>query len=553
MPLEEGFRGFGRSGTADDGWFEFVTVKPGRVPAPDGRLQAPHIVVGVFARGLLKRLVTRIYFPDEEEANAADPVLSELAEAERATLVARRRGRRPPLRHPPPGRRGDDVLPRMTAFGPLFVPEQLLDAVSERAWLEAMLEIESALARAEAAAGIVPAEAADAIAEHCRRSSYDFDELLEQGRAVGNPAEPLVRALRDAVGGDAARYVHRGATSQDVMDTASMLVARRALDLILAELDRVAASLAELAESHRSTPMAARTLLQQALPTTFGCKVAGWLVAVLEARHRLEEVRTERLAVQLGGAAGTLAALGERRARGAPALRGRARARRAGRALAHEPDADRRARRGARRLPQGCSRRSGSTSCCSRRPRSARCGERDGGGSSTLPQKRNPVSSTLARACAAARERVRVGALARRSSRSTSAPPAPGTPSGRRSPERSRTRAAPRRRSQRRSRRSRSTPSGCAQPRADGRADPRRAGQLLARGAHGARRHEVVREAALRAAERPGVVRGGAAGGRPCRALRTKSSRTPSTRRRTSARPRHSSTVRSSCYRSETA
>ena len=88
VPLEDGFWGFGRSGTANDGWYEIVTLKPGRVPAPDGRLQAPHIVVGVFARGLLKRLATRLYFPDEEEANAADPVLSELDERERATLVA---------------------------------------------------------------------------------------------------------------------------------------------------------------------------------------------------------------------------------------------------------------------------------------------------------------------------------------------------------------------------------------------------------------------------------------------------------------------------------
>jgi protocatechuate 3,4-dioxygenase, alpha subunit len=88
VPLEEGFLGFGRSGTVDDGWFEFVTVKPGRVPAADGGLQAPHLVVLVFARGLLKQLVTRLYFPDEPEANAADPVLSELDEPERATLIA---------------------------------------------------------------------------------------------------------------------------------------------------------------------------------------------------------------------------------------------------------------------------------------------------------------------------------------------------------------------------------------------------------------------------------------------------------------------------------
>lgn len=89
VPLEEGFHGFGRCGTVDDGWFGFTTVKPGPVPMPDGRLQAPHIVVGVFARGLLKGLVTRLYFPDEEEANASDPVLAALAPDERATLVAR--------------------------------------------------------------------------------------------------------------------------------------------------------------------------------------------------------------------------------------------------------------------------------------------------------------------------------------------------------------------------------------------------------------------------------------------------------------------------------
>jgi protocatechuate 3,4-dioxygenase alpha subunit len=89
VPLEDGFRGFGRSWTIDDGRFEFVTVKPGAVPAPDGRLQAPHLVVGVLARGLLKRLTTRLYFPDEAEANAADPVLSGLSDAERTTLLAR--------------------------------------------------------------------------------------------------------------------------------------------------------------------------------------------------------------------------------------------------------------------------------------------------------------------------------------------------------------------------------------------------------------------------------------------------------------------------------
>jgi 3-carboxy-cis,cis-muconate cycloisomerase len=123
-----------------------------------------------------------------------------------------------------------------------------------------------------------------------------------------------VRSLTAAVSDvseDAARYVHKGATSQDIMDTAAMLVAKRALDLILAELDGISSACARLAESHRDTIMAGRTLLQQALPTTFGLKAAGWLVSVLEARGRLLDVRSSRLAAQLGGAAGTLASLGD--------------------------------------------------------------------------------------------------------------------------------------------------------------------------------------------------------------------------------------------------
>ena len=287
----------------------------------------------------------------------------------------------------------------MTAFEPLFVPEQLLDAVSGRTWLGAMLETESALARAEAAVGIVPAEAAVAIAERCRAELYDFGELLEQGRSAGNPAEPLVRALRDAVGGDAARWVHRGATSQDIMDTASMLVARRALALILAELDRVAESLAQLAETHRSTPMAARSLLQQALPTTFGCKVAGWLVAVVEARHRLEEVQTERLAAQLGGAAGTLAVLGSE---GTEVLRLFAdELELAEPVVPWHTNRTRIAELGAALdVCAGVLAKIGLDLTLLAQTEVGEVRERDGGGSSTLPQKRNPVRAIFARACA---------------------------------------------------------------------------------------------------------------------------------------------------------
>jgi 3-carboxy-cis,cis-muconate cycloisomerase len=199
----------------------------------------------------------------------------------------------------------------VTAFAPLLVPARHAAAVSGRAWLEAMLEAERALAAAGAAAGVVPAEAAAAIAGACSADAYDWDALLEEGRRAGTPVEPLVRAVVARTGEDAGRYVHLGATSQDVVDTAAMLVARTALDLVLVDLDRVAVATAGLARAHRDTPMAGRTMLQHAVPTTFGLKAAGWLVAVLDARARLADRRANGLATQLGGAAGTLSALGE--------------------------------------------------------------------------------------------------------------------------------------------------------------------------------------------------------------------------------------------------
>jgi 3-carboxy-cis,cis-muconate cycloisomerase len=203
-------------------------------------------------------------------------------------------------------------------FGPIFIPDRFREAVSGRAWLQAMLEAEGALAVAQARAGLIPPEAAEAVAHCCGdRPSvglFDPEDLGRKGRSQGNPVPPLVRALTETVSEvseGAARYVHKGATSQDIMDTAAMLLTKRALGLILAETDAVAAALAWLADAHRDTPIAARTLLQQALPTTFGLKVAGWLVSILEARRLLLEVRTTKLAAQLGGAAGTLASLGD--------------------------------------------------------------------------------------------------------------------------------------------------------------------------------------------------------------------------------------------------
>ena len=148
----------------------------------------------------------------------------------------------------------------MTAFDALFVPAELREAVSGRSWLAAMLEVESALAAAGAAVGLLPGASAEAIAAACSDTgAYSWDDLLDQGRAVGNPAEPLVRALRARVGEEHERFVHLGATSQDVLDSAAMLVSRQGSAHVLGYLDAAAAACAALAREHRSTPMAGET------------------------------------------------------------------------------------------------------------------------------------------------------------------------------------------------------------------------------------------------------------------------------------------------------
>jgi 3-carboxy-cis,cis-muconate cycloisomerase len=198
-------------------------------------------------------------------------------------------------------------------FRPIFVPERFSEVVSGRAWIRAMLEAEGALAVAQARAGLIPRQAAETIVSCCDPDRFEPEEIGRKGRAQGNPVPPLVRALTEEVSRtseDAAGNVHKGATSQDIMDTAAMLVCRNALGLILAEIDGISAACAGLADNYRDTIMPGRTLLQQALPTTFGKKAAGWLVSVLEVGTRLREVRQSGLAVQLGGAAGTLASLG---------------------------------------------------------------------------------------------------------------------------------------------------------------------------------------------------------------------------------------------------
>jgi 3-carboxy-cis,cis-muconate cycloisomerase len=196
-------------------------------------------------------------------------------------------------------------------FAPLTSTPEMRDAVSGRAWLQAMLDAEAALAQAAAAHGLVPEAAATAIRRAAQAEMYGLEAIAAEAVASGVPVIPLVERLRSAVPEDVADTVHFGATSQDIVDTALVLVVRRAWSILDADLGDVCRATAALAEEHRTTPMVARTLLQQALPTTFGLKAAGWLVAVVEARRAAAFVCERRLAAQLGGAAGTLAAFGE--------------------------------------------------------------------------------------------------------------------------------------------------------------------------------------------------------------------------------------------------
>jgi 3-carboxy-cis,cis-muconate cycloisomerase len=177
-------------------------------------------------------------------------------------------------------------------------------------WLQALLDAEAALARAAERAGLTGPGAGAAVTAAARADQFDVAEIGRQAAFTGNPVPALVRALTALVPADAKAAVHVGATSQDIIDTAVMLLAKRALAAICTDLAAAADKAAELARAHADTVMAGRTLLQQAVPVTFGLVAAGWLAGIDESRRELGRLRSTRLAVQYGGAAGTLASLG---------------------------------------------------------------------------------------------------------------------------------------------------------------------------------------------------------------------------------------------------
>ena len=206
-----------------------------------------------------------------------------------------------------------------TSLSPLLAPmlsSGAMRAVCDDATtLQHMLDFEAALARAEAACGVIPKGAAAPIAAACKASSFDLAALADAATRSGNLAIPLVKALTAHVGksdADAARYVHWGATSQDVIDTGVMLTLRAGIDALLVDLDRAIKGFASLARKHRDTAVVARTWLQHALPMPFGLKLAEYAAALHRSQQRLKRLRSETLALQFGGAAGTLAALGDK-------------------------------------------------------------------------------------------------------------------------------------------------------------------------------------------------------------------------------------------------
>jgi 3-carboxy-cis,cis-muconate cycloisomerase len=180
----------------------------------------------------------------------------------------------------------------------------------DTAWLQAMLDTEAALARALERAGLAAQGAGAAVTAAATAGNFDLGELGRQAALTGNPVPALVSALAGSLPPAAAAAVHQGATSQDIIDTAMMLLARDGADTVLGSLRAASGAAAALAAGHEETMMIGRTLLQQAVPVTFGLVAAGWMTGLDEARKALTAVRHERLAVQFGGAAGTLAPLG---------------------------------------------------------------------------------------------------------------------------------------------------------------------------------------------------------------------------------------------------
>ncbi|NWB96735.1 3-carboxy-cis,cis-muconate cycloisomerase [Pseudomonas gingeri] len=215
--------------------------------------------------------------------------------------------------------------PTNQLFDAYFTQPEMRAIFSDQGRLQGMLDFEAALARAEAGTGLIPLEVVADIEAVCQAPLFDVDELAVAIGNAGNSAIPLVKALGKKIAArnpTAERYVHMGATSQDVMDSGLVLQLRSAVDLLERDLARLADALAKQAARYADTPLAGRTWLQQATPVTLGMKIAGWLGAITRHRQRLAEVKPRLLCLQFGGASGSLAALGDQAFAVAEALAG---------------------------------------------------------------------------------------------------------------------------------------------------------------------------------------------------------------------------------------
>ncbi len=201
-----------------------------------------------------------------------------------------------------------------TPFNAVLTTAEMSAVFNDNAIAHAMLRFEEALAHAQAAEGMIPLEAANAIASCCRAELYDFSAIIVESRTAGSLAIPLIKALTRMVRENnepAAGFVHWGSTSQDVIDTALVLATRDALVLIERDLDKLIASLLELAERHAATPVLARTLLQPAQVISFGLKITSWAAPLVRSRAQLGQLAARALTLQLGGAVGTLSTMEE--------------------------------------------------------------------------------------------------------------------------------------------------------------------------------------------------------------------------------------------------
>jgi 3-carboxy-cis,cis-muconate cycloisomerase len=286
-------------------------------------------------------------------------------------------------------------------FGPSFSDDDISKLLTDEAYVRALVEVEIALARAEAKLGVIPADAAEQIAK-AQADKIDVAALSEGTIRSGFPIIALVQELRKPAGPQAAPYVHWGATTQDIMDTACVLQLRAAIEIFKSRLREIARRLSELANRHRTTVLAGRTHSQQALPITFGLKVAAWLAPLVRHGQRLDEISARLLVIQFGGAAGTLAALGDTGLAVAQAL--------ADELKLAAPQMPWHAQRdnfvefaGWLSLVTGSLAKMAQDIILMAQTEVeevAECGEQGRGGSSTMPQKSNPITSELVVAAA---------------------------------------------------------------------------------------------------------------------------------------------------------